>query len=248
MKNKFKMRSLVVVFFLFISFCNAQQVRDSVSSKQGTDYLAELKKELKLKWPNNRTVNIVFHGHSVPSGYFTGGRVHTLAAYPHLFLKFLKEKYPTAVINSITTSIGGEQSEQGAKRFKSDVLPLKPDLIFIDYALNDRSIGLERTEAAWRSMIEEALAANKKLVLLTPTPDLTEDILDEKARLVGHVNLIKKLGKEYKLPVVDVYSRFKALKSSGVDISTYMSQSNHPNEQGHEVVLSEIVQLLFKEL
>lgn len=244
------MKLLVLIILMVACNCNAK-VPEKMTSKelnQEVDYLTELKEQLVLVWPKNKTINIVFHGHSVPSGYFKSPLVNTLAAYPHLFLKFLKENYISAVVNCITTSIGGEQAEQGAVRFKEDVLIMKPDLLFIDYALNDRSIGLERTEVAWRSMIEEALAANIKLVLLTPTPDLREDILDDNAPLAGHVSLIKKLGEEYKLPVVDAYSQFKALKKSGVDISAYMSQGNHPNELGHEVVLKAIVNELFSEL
>nr|WP_319509496.1 GDSL-type esterase/lipase family protein [uncultured Draconibacterium sp.] len=235
---------LIAVIILFASFaCVAQQKTESES-----DYIAELKQELTFKWPNNRTINVVFHGHSVPSGYFTGGVVNTLAAYPHLFLKFLKENYPKAVINCITTSIGGEEAEQGAKRFKDDVLCMKPDLLFIDYALNDRRIGVERAETAWRAMIEEALEADIKLVLLTPTPDLKEDILNENAPLVGHVRMIKKLGEEYQIPVVNVYAKFKKLKQEEGDISKYMAQNNHPNELGHQVVVKEIEKKLFSEL
>jgi lysophospholipase L1-like esterase len=232
--------------FSFVS--GAQEKTPLVDASREADYLAELKEQLVLVWPKNKTINVVFHGHSVPSGYFKSPVVNTLGAYPHLFLKFLKENYISAVINCITTSIGGEQSEQGAKRFKDDVLCVKPDLLFIDYALNDRSIGLERSEMAWRSMIKEALEANVKIVLLTLTPDLKEDILDENAPLAGHVGMIKKLGNEYQIPVVDVYSQFKALKKSGTDISTYMSQGNHPNELGHQVVLDAIVNELFSEL
>lgn len=241
------MRLVVLMFFLITSCSSAQQIINTDSIGHGVDYLADFKQQLKLKWPKNKTINVVFHGHSVPSGYFKTPIVNTLAAYPHLFLRFLKENYPTAVINSITTAIGGEQSEQGAKRFKTDVLNLKPDLIFLDYALNDRSIGLERAEVSWRSMIEQALTVKVKVVLLTPTPDLKEDVLDEKAELASYVKMIKKLGNEYHIPVVDVYSRFKMLKSSGIDISTHMSQGNHPNEFGHQVVLSAIIKSLFNE-
>jgi lysophospholipase L1-like esterase len=226
----------------------AQEKTPLAETNQEADYLAELKEQLVLVWPKNKTINIVFHGHSVPSGYFRTPLVNTLAAYPHLFLEFIKANYISAVVNCITTSIGGEQSEQGAKRFKDDVLCLKPDLLFIDYALNDRSIGIERTEVAWRSMIQEALEAEIKFVLMTPTPDLKEDILDENAPLVAHEKMIQKLGKEYKIPVINVYSQFKKMKQSGTDISKYMSQNNHPNELGHQVVLEEIVKELFDEL
>lgn len=242
------MKVLIIICFVILgsfSLLAAESVKQTSEEK---DYLFELKEQLQLKWPNNRTINVVFHGHSVPSGYFRAGRVNSQAAYPHLFLEFLTENYQTAVINCITTSIGGEQSEQGAKRFKDDVLCLKPDLLFIDYALNDRSIGIERTEVAWRLMIQEALEAEIKLVLMTPTPDLNEDILDENAPLVAYAKMIQKLGDEYHIPVVNVYRQFKKLKQSGTDISKYMSQNNHPNELGHQVVLEEIVKELFDEL
>ncbi len=49
-------------------------------------------------------------------------------------------------VNDIKTTIGGENAEQRAKRFTKDVLSKQPDIIFIDYALNDRKIGLERAK------------------------------------------------------------------------------------------------------
>lgn len=243
------MRIISFIVLLFISWVNtcSQEKTGSAEINQEEDYLADFKGELVLTWPDNRTINVVFHGHSVPSGYFRAPVVNTLAAYPHLFLKFLKEHYKSAVINCITTSIGGEQSEQGALRFKNEVLTMRPDLLFIDYALNDRRIGLERAEMAWRSMINDALEAGVKVVLLTPTPDLKEDILDEYAPLALYAGMIRELGTEYQIPVVDVYSRFKSLKRSGTDISSCMSQGNHPNEMGHQLVLNAIANKLFNE-
>ena len=134
-------------------------------------YLSDFKEEMKKKWPTNRTLNIVFHGHSVPSGYFHGGVVNTMQAYPHLTFHGIKAQYPFTVLNVITTSIGGEQAEQGEKRFSDEVLTHRPDVLFIDYALNDRSIGLERSEKAWRKMIEKALESNKPALEVMYSPD-----------------------------------------------------------------------------
>lgn len=246
MINFSKMSVFLLSLMCLFTFCSiAKELPVSEQVSQDADYLSELKEQLELTWPDNKTINIVFHGHSVPSGYFRTPTVNTLDAYPHLFLKFIKKKYKTAVVNCITTSIGGEQAEQGAARFSNDVLPMKPDLLFVDYALNDRSIGVERAEKAWRSMIEAALANNLKLVLLTPTPDLKENIMDEDTPLAKHTEMIKKLGNEYEIPVVDVYAKFKRLKSEGADLTDYMSQGNHPNEKGHQVAFNAIVEELF---
>lgn len=98
-------------------------------------YLSDLKAEMQKEWPKNRTINLVFHGHSVPAGYFKTPQVNTLAAYPNLVLKKIKAIYPLAVVNVIVTAIGGENSVKGAERFEREVICHHPDLILIDYGL-----------------------------------------------------------------------------------------------------------------
>lgn len=211
------------------------------SSNAHADYLDALKAQLQQTWPNNKTVNLVFHGHSVPAGYFITPEVNTLNAYPHLSLKKIKETYPTAVVNSIVTAIGGEQSEQGAERFKDEVLSHRPNVLFIDYALNDRSIGLKRSKIAWEKMIIDALAYGTKIILLTPTPDVKEDILSDKSPLEAHSQQIRALAKTYKVGLVDSYALFKEVARTE-NLATYMAQNNHVNEKGHEVVVKAIVE------
>ncbi|MFN2284460.1 MAG: SGNH/GDSL hydrolase family protein, partial [Anaerolineae bacterium] len=69
-------------------------------------YLADIVAILKAHWPDNRTVNIVCHGHSVPAGYFATPMVDALNAYPHLLYRGLKQRFPFAVINVIVTARG----------------------------------------------------------------------------------------------------------------------------------------------
>lgn len=207
--------------------------------------LSEIRQQLKKKWPENKTINLVFHGHSVPSGYSNTPNVNTLQAYPQQTLQAIKEIYSYAVVNSIVTAIGGENSEQGAKRFRKDVLAHNPDIIFIDYALNDRSIGLEKSSKAWEKMIKEAQKEKIQVILFTPTPDLTENISDDEALLEKHSCLIRNLACKYGTGLIDSYARFKELKKNGEDLKVYMSQSNHPNEKGHHIVTELILEYFF---
>ena len=100
--------------YFFLSFlCAFVIVSVKAQSKTIADtahYLEEVKKELNAVWPKNRTINIVFHGHSVPAGYWHNHEVHTLESYPYLLLEKLKAKYPYAVINIIVSAIGGENA------------------------------------------------------------------------------------------------------------------------------------------
>ena len=239
MNNKFSKLSAVVLlcFNLHLNSMKAQ-------TADATDYLSAIRQELQKTWPENRTINLVFHGHSVPSGYFDTPNVRTLQSYPYLTLQTVKEYYPYAVVNTITTAIGGENSEQGCARFTGEVLVHRPDVVFIDYALNDRGMGLERARKAWETMIQEAFEQHVKVVLMTPTPDLTEDILNPETSLEKHALQIRELAAKYQTGLVDSYAAFKQIKKKGEDLNLYMSQFNHPNEKGHRIVCELIVKWL----
>lgn len=208
---------------------------------QTTDYLSGIKDELQKKWPNNRTINLVFHGHSVPTGYFRTPEVRTLDAYPYLVLQALKQQYPYAVINVIVTSIGGENSEQGEKRFESDVLTHKPDVLFIDYALNDRKLGLAASKQHMEKMIQLALQKNIKVILLTPSADQNVDLLKPGNELELFATQIKELANTWHTGLADSYNQFKQVVANKKNLGDYMAQSNHPNRAGHELIAAAIM-------
>jgi lysophospholipase L1-like esterase len=204
-------------------------------------YLMELSQAMAVAWPKNHTINLVCHGHSVPSGYFKTPMVDTFNAYPHLLHVGLKQRFPQAVLNVIVTGIGGENAEAGARRFADDVLVHKPDLITIDYALNDRGIGLERAKAAWTAMIAQAEARHIRVILLTPTPDQAARLDDPMDPLNQHAEQIRQLAAEHHLALADSLAAFKAYIAKGNPLASAMSQGNHPNRQGHDLVVGELL-------
>ncbi|MFT6783461.1 MAG: acyl-CoA thioesterase-1 [Saprospiraceae bacterium] len=205
-----------------------------------SEYLNDIKTELEKEWPNNKTINLVFHGHSVPAGYFKTPTVNTLESYPYQVLQKLKGIYPYAVINVINTSIGGENSVTGVERFESDVLTHKPDVLFIDYALNDRRVGLEKSYMAWSSMIEKTLNKDIKIILLSPSPDQRVDILEPDNILEQFANQIEGLANEHEIGFIDSYELFRNKVMMGDSVSTHMSQVNHPNAKGHQLITDAI--------
>lgn len=204
---------------------------------QDTALLQHVKTELKKTWPNNRAINLVFHGHSVPAGYFATPAVHTLEAYPQQVLKGLKKKYPNAVINVIVTAIGGENSVKGAARFSSTVLIHQPDVLFIDYALNDRAVGLDKARAATEQMVREAQAKQIPVILLTPSPDIATPWKEAGNPLRQLRDQIVALSEKYHTGLVDSYGIF--LRQP--DVKPLMAQNNHPNEKGHRLIAEGIL-------
>lgn len=207
----------------------------------GYAYLDTLKTELQVQWPENRTISFVFHGHSVPSGYFKTPVVNTLEAYPNVFLKKLKSIYPYAVVNVIVTARGGENSVKGAERFDSDVLIHRPDVLFIDYALNDRRVGLEKAYIAWNDMIRKSKTRGIKVILLTPSPDMKVNYAEPENELKKHTEQIRRLAEENQVGLADSYKAFESLYQDMEKLDEYMAQFNHPNELGHELIAEEIL-------
>jgi lysophospholipase L1-like esterase len=207
-------------------------------------YLLDTVREMIKPWPGNRAVNIICHGHSVPAGYFATPVVDSLSAYPHQLLVGLKERFAYAVVNVIVTAIGGENSEQGAERFANEVLCHRPDVITIDYALNDRQLGLERAEAAWRKMISAALARKVKVILLTPTHDVLSQRRNEPmwaAELPRHAEQVRRLAAEYQVGLADSSAAFDAYLAGGGHVLDLLSHINHPNRLGHQLVTRELL-------
>lgn len=197
-------------------------------------FLASLVAEMQKQWPANRTINIICYGHSVPAGYFATPFVDSFNAYPHLLHRSLKERFPFAVINVIVSAKGGESSDQGAARFERDVLGFSPDLLLLDYALGDRRIGLYSAEKAHRSMIEAALEREVKVLLLSPSPDLRARADENEARkLAAFGAQLRSLAGEYGVGFEDVAGLFEARAR---EIGELMSQSNHPNKEGHALI------------
>lgn len=240
-QNYKQMKKIFLLPILFLSLAlKGQALRDQ--SADPSSYLNDLKNEMKIEWPKNRTINVVFHGHSVPAGYFKTPVVRTIDAYPYQFLKKLKEKYPFAVVNVIVTAIGGENSLKGAARFKNDVLLHRPDILFIDYVLNDRGPpGLEKAYKAWSKMIGLAKKNGIKVILLTPSPDQRVNYADPSNELKQHRDQIIQLAKRYQVGLVDCYKVFEFAYADKGQLERFMSQVNHPNEAGHALIANEIM-------
>jgi len=224
----------VLIINLIIPISAYSQVAETMH------YLDSIKHELTIQWPKSRTINFVFHGHSVPAGYGDRHEVNTLQSYPNLVLKMLKEKYPYAVINVIVTAIGGENSIKGQTRFDSDVLVHKPDVLFIDYALNDRFSDLTKVKEAWEKMVKAGLEKNIKVILLTPSPDQRIEINDAANPLEPYIAMIKSLANQYKVGLADPNAKFKKVAAQG-KLREVMASVNHPNEAGHMVIVQELL-------
>jgi len=68
---------------------------------------------------------------------YLGGSITAAPGWRVLSRDWFQEKYPQAKVDEIHAAIGGTGSDLGVFRLQNDALQHKPDLLFIEFAVND---------------------------------------------------------------------------------------------------------------
>ena len=74
--------------------------------------------------------SVVFLGGSITEGGGDDG-------YVSLVGRWLQKSFPRADVRAVSAGIGGTNSDYGQMRFDRDVLAFAPDLLFVEFAVND---------------------------------------------------------------------------------------------------------------
>ena len=68
------------LIFTFVLFAMSQSHGQEIASK--ANYLEKIKAEMLVEWPKNRTINLVFHGHSVTLRIRSLFKINPSLAFP----------------------------------------------------------------------------------------------------------------------------------------------------------------------
>ncbi len=96
---------------------------------------------------------------------YLGGSITAQPGWRVLSRKWFQEQYPKAGIKEINAAIGGTGSDLGVFRLQHDVLRFKPDLLFVEFAVNDGGAAPERIQKAMEGIVRQTWKAD-------PTTDI----------------------------------------------------------------------------
>ncbi len=100
------------------------------------------------KLTKDKKLNVVYFGGSLTNGY--GCDNIETDSWRAKSGAWLKTNFPNATINLVDTAIGESGTHLGVYRVQRDVIGSKPDLLFIEYAINDLYDGASQALAALR--------------------------------------------------------------------------------------------------
>lgn len=134
---------------------------------------------------------------------FLGGSITAAKGWRVKTREFLQQRYPKAQVEEIFAAIPGTGSPLGVARLQRDVLAHHPDLLFVEFAVNDRA-----HESAWIERAMEGIV--RKLRQACPGADicfvytLSKDMVTDYAagRLNSSAAAMERVAAHYRVPSI----------------------------------------------
>lgn len=86
---------------------------------------------------------------------YLGGSITAQGGYRVKTREWFQQQYPKADVSEINAAIGGTGSSLGVYRHRHDVLEHQPDLVFVEFAVNDGGAAPERIHEAMEGIIRQ---------------------------------------------------------------------------------------------
>ena len=199
----------------------------------------------------------------VTFGDSTTAKRGQLVVYSMILQKDLPQQgLPVKVINA---GIGGNTTQNAIARFEKDVLQEKPDLVVIQFGINDSTVDVWKDpptkssrvskaqyEANLRSLIKQLKEKQIAVILMTPnslrwTPRIKKQYgkppYDANHSdgfnlfLKSYAESVRQIAKENSVPLVDIYAAFETYaKQEGQSAHDLLLDGIHPNTKGQRMV------------
>lgn len=187
---------------------------------------------------NGCDITIVAYGDSITAGYAVR------RGFPSFWKEMLVQKYPGVGIEMINSGVSGDTTTDGLARLDWAVLSYEPDLVTINFGINDcvYGLGLEEFEANLVEMIRRIRAGSASEILLLSSQPLETPPYDRQVKDYYHV--IERVANEMDVGFVDVYAAWMERVRQGTPLSSLIIPGlDHPNEAGYRIIAEELMKL-----
>ena len=167
---------------------------------------------------------------------FLGGSITVGAASPKGYATFvgdwLKAHYPKAKINIINSGISGTGSDFGAARYDRDVLAKKPDLVFIEFCVNDGDS--DRTDSMEKMVHKTWMKYPKADIAIFYTLDKHHLDFYKAGNLPPSASAHERVAAFYGIPSLGtVFNATTKINSGEIPWETFSRDGCHPTQDGY---------------
>jgi len=163
-------------------------------------------------------------------GSITAGGEHTkdpMRRYVQQLAKWFLKMFPGLKVRCVNAGIGATNSGYGALRVQRDVIAQQPDLVVVEYAVND-STGSGKLDESYEGVLRQLLtsATNRAVIELFFMHKDGKSAQPEQ----------ETLGRHYGLPMISFRdSVWPELQAGKLTWETIYDDVVHPNDAGHDI-------------
>lgn len=156
--------------------------------------------------------------------------------YVNQSFEWWKEKFPKTEIDMFNAGIGATTSQYGSARAEEHVLSRKPDVVFVEFSVNDDDTNLFKE--TYESLIRRLLSAESVKAVV-----IINNLFYDSGKNAQRVH--NEIGLHYDLPIVSVKNyAWQRVESGEIDPKVYTDDNLHPTDIGHTMIADLIKSLL----
>lgn len=163
-------------------------------------------------------------------GSITAGGVATkdpTRRYVQQLAKWFEKTFPGLKVRFVNAGIGGTNSGYGALRVQRDVIAQQPDLVVVEYAVND-TMAVAKLDESYEGVLRQLLGSSTNRAVI----ELFFMHKDGKSAQPEQVAL----GRHYGLPMISFRDAvWPELQSGAIKWETIYDDVVHPNDAGHDI-------------
>lgn len=145
----------------------------------------------------------VKNGDSIKVAYL-GGSITEQDGWRIFSMEWFQKHYPKAKFNEINAAIGGTPSEFGAFRLHDHVLAFKPDLIFVEFAVNDKNAGEEKVIRSMEGIVRQVWQHNSNVdICFIYTINESYVETESNGLLPSSISAMEIVAKKYGIPSIN---------------------------------------------
>ncbi|PHQ33913.1 SGNH/GDSL hydrolase family protein [Rhodopirellula bahusiensis] len=181
---------------------------------------------------------------------YLGGSITAAPGWRIQSRQWLQQQYPAATIEEIHAAIGGTGSGLGVFRLQRDALQHDPDLLFVEFAVNDGGTSPERIHQSMEGIVRQTWAANPNTdicFVYTLTQQMLSDL--QSGKMPRAASAMEMLADHYSIPSIHFGVEVARLEAAGklvfkapkpadmnAEPMVFSSDGVHPHvETGHRV-------------
>jgi acyl-CoA thioesterase-1 len=157
--------------------------------------------------------------------------------------EMLKKKYPSCSVTIINRGIPGDTAEGGFERLRYDVLDHDPDLVFVQFGLNDAFSGVHpgRFESTVQAIVDHIRSDTDAEILLVTSVPVVFERMDEIAD--SFYGRLEAIAAREGLPIVRVHRYWTEKIGEGVEFRGLVQADQvHPTVEGYRLMAEAIMQ------